>query len=366
MKWAAPVVAAMLFPGGAASEFTPDGPATLISHSGAPVEAGRVLISWTVTVGPGGREGVVRPLLGGVTGEPVELPATPGTYTFPLPHTATAPLGLVQETGQHAIVTRELCRPAIERSLDPCETKWLDIRRAREDDVQDRGAQLAITFNSEPDVDADLRGDVTEDRTDLRVSTVPAREPDGRLRVDVTLTNAGALPADRPSFDVSWLAGASFEGGCATPFPQCVTAPLAAGESRTFTVRAEDPGATSVTVNARSEGADLAPGDNSTIAGFLAAPPFDLVVADRQRLARGVRVQARGVAGGPARVTASFKVRRHTFQLARTVTWTPYAARTVTLRATGATLRSLRRHAPLKAEIAVEGTPVTATTTVKR
>ena len=63
------------------------------------------------------------------------------------------------------------------------------------------------------------------------------------------------------------------------------------------------------------------------------------------------------MAGGPARVTARFTVRGHTFQLARTVTLTPYVARTVTLRATGATLRSLRRHAPLKAEIAVEGTP---------
>src|SRR3954454_1352750 len=360
MKGAAPVVAAILFPGAPPSEHTPDGPATLISHSGAPVEAGRVLMSWTVTVGPGGREGIVRPLVGGMTGPPVELPATPGSYTFALPRTATAPLGLVQETGDHAIVTREPCRPAIARSLDPCETKWLDIRRAGEEDIRDRGAQLAVTFNSEPDVDGDLRGDVSEDRTDLRVSAVPAREPDGRLRVDVTLTNAGALPADRPSLDVSWLAGAYIEGGCTTPFPRCATTPLAPGESRRFTVRAEDPGATSVVVHARAEGADLAPADNSTVAGFLAAPPFDLAVADRQRLRRGVRLRISGVAGGPARVTASFTLRDHTLQLARRVTLTPYVTRTVTLRATGATLRSLRRHAPLKAEIAVEGTPVSA------
>ena len=88
---------------------------------------------------------------------------------------------------------------------------------------------------------------------------------------------------------MSWLAGARIEGGCIDPVPACATTPLAPGESRTFTVRAEDPGATSVTVNARSEGADLAPADNSTVAGFLAAPPFDLVVADRQRLRRGSR-----------------------------------------------------------------------------
>ena len=44
------------------------------------------------------------------------------------------------------------------------------------------------------------------------MSAVPAREPDGRLRVDVTLTNAGSLPADQPSFDATWLAGARIEG----------------------------------------------------------------------------------------------------------------------------------------------------------
>ena len=75
-------------------------------------------------------------------------------------------------------------------------------------------------------------------------------------------------------------------------------------------------------------------------------------MAGRQRLSRGVRVQVRGVAAGPARVTARFRVRGHTIELARTVTLTPYVARTVTLRASGAKLRSLRRHAPLKAEIA--------------
>ena len=52
-------------------------------------------------------------------------------------------------------------------------------------------------------------------------------------------------------------------------------------------------------------------------------------------------------------MTAALKVRGHTIQLARTVNLAPYEARTVTLRATGATLRSLRRHAPLNAEIAV-------------
>ena len=256
-----------------ATERTPDGPATLISHAG-PVTAapGRVLTSWTVTVAPGGRAGVVRPLIGGVAGEGVELSATPGTYTFGLPHTAAEAQGLVQETGGQAIVARQGCRPEIDRSFDPCETTWLDIRRPGEETVRDRGAQLAVTFNSEPDIDGDLRGDATEDRTDLRVGVVPARERDGRLRVDVTLTNAGDLTADRPAFDVSWLADARIEGPCLTAFPQCVTPPLAPGETRAFVIRAEDPSATSVTIDAHAEGPDLAPADNSTVAGFLRAP----------------------------------------------------------------------------------------------
>ena len=80
-------------PAAAAAETTPDGPATLISSRiGSGFAAvgysphNRVLTSWTVTVGPGGRAGTVRPLVGGVVGDPVELPATPGTYTFALAH----------------------------------------------------------------------------------------------------------------------------------------------------------------------------------------------------------------------------------------------------------------------------------------
>ena len=367
MNWAAPVLAAALLPGVPAAELTPTGPATLTSTA-APATApgGRVVLSWTVTVGPGGRAGVVRPLQDGVPGDPVRLPAAPGTYTFALPHTATPPAGIVQETGGHAIVTREACRPAIERAFDPCETKWLDIRRPGVEDDRDRGAQLAIAYNSEPDADGDLRGDLTEDRTDLRVSAIPAREADGRLRVDVTLTNAGSLPADQPSLNSTWLAGAHFEGVCLTAFPQCVTTPLAPGETRAFTIRAEDPSSTSVTVDARSEGADLEPADNSTVAGFLPAPPFDLAVAAGQRLERGIKVRVRGVAAARARVAASLKVRGHTVRLERTVDLVPYEARTVTLRASGATLRSLRRHAPLEAAIEVAGTSVTATTEVRR
>jgi hypothetical protein len=272
MKWAAGVVAAALLPGAAAAEKTPTGPATLIASAAPVAESGRVVTSWTVTVSPGGRAGVVRPLVDGSPGDPVELPARPGTYTFALPPGSAPPLGLVQETGGHAIVVREACRPTIARSLDPCETRWLDVRRAGREDVRDRGAHLAITYNTEPDVDGDQLGDTTADRTDLRVSALPARTPGGSLRVDVTLTNAGSLPADRPSLAVSYLAGARIDGACLTPYPDCVTTPLGPGESRSFVVHADDPAATSVTVSTHAEGADLQPADNSTVTGFLRTP----------------------------------------------------------------------------------------------
>jgi hypothetical protein len=272
MKWAAPVVAAALLPGAAAAEKTPTGPATLIASAAPYAQPGRVVTSWTVTVGPGGRAGVVHPLVDGSPGDPVQLPAVPGRYTFALPPGSAPPAGLVQETGGHAIVLREGCRPTIERSLDPCETTWLDVRRAGREDVRDRGARLAIAYNTEPDVDGDQRGDATADRTDLRVSAVPTRSHGGRLRVDVTLTNAGSLSADRPTVTVSHLAGARIAGACLTPYPACLSTPLAPGESRSFVVHAADPAATSVTVGVQSEGADLQPADNSTVTGFLRTP----------------------------------------------------------------------------------------------
>ncbi|MDA0163427.1 hypothetical protein OM076_24350 [Solirubrobacter ginsenosidimutans] len=356
------------FPVGAGLERTPSGPATLTSTKtetvamvgavpAAPYDSSsRVVMNWTVTVGPGGRAGVVGPVVGGVAYDPVDLPSTPGTYTFPAPRVRLAlPLGLVQETGEHAIVTREACRPQIDRASDPCETSWLDIQRAGQPDLRDRGAQLALAWTSEPDVDGDLRGDLTEDRTDLRVSALPTREPDGRLRLDVTLTNAGALTADLPSLDTSWLAGARWEGGClpSSAGARCVSPPLAPGETRVFSVHAEDPDATTATITARAEGEDLAPGDNSTALAFAPAAPFAVVTAKAQSLSRGIKVRLSAVRPGPARVTVAFTVRGHLVKLARTVTLAPYVPRTITLRATGAKLRSLRRHAPVKGEITV-------------
>jgi hypothetical protein len=147
-----------------------------------------------------------------------------------------------------------------------------------------------------------------------------------------------------------------------------VSPPLAPGESRLFTVHAEDPDATTATITARAEGEDLAPADNSTALAFSPAAPFAVATAKAQRLSRGIKVRLSAVRPGPARVSVAFTVRGHLVKVARTVTLAPYVTRTITLRATGAKLRSLRRHAPVTGEITVR-TPgalnaVTATTKV--
>jgi hypothetical protein len=75
------------------------------------------------------------------------------------------------------------------------------------------------------------------------------------------------------------------------------------------------------------------------------------------------------VRAGRARVTVAFKVRGRTVKLSRVVKLSPFTPRTVTIHATGAKLRSLRRAAPLKAEITVRTfsgrNPVTARTVIR-
>ena len=76
---------------------------------------------------------------------------------------------------------------------------------------------------------------------------------------------------------------------------------------------------------------------------------------------------------GRTRVTVAYKVRGKTVKVGKIVKLAPYTARSVTIKATGAKLRSLRRaaaKASLSAEITARTfsgkTPVTAKTTVTR
>jgi hypothetical protein len=358
-----------------AAELTPAGPATITPQwtpglVACPAIAlgPSVLVGWNVQVGEGGQAGTVRPLFDTTLGDPVELPAEPGTYTFPAPHivwgrTCGPGPGIVQVTGEHAIVSKDAA--AFESLL---------VKRDGQADERIDGAKLAVSARIEPDSDRDLRGDLTEDRTDLRVSSTPAREADGRLRIEVTVTNAGPLTADRPTLTAPTLVGGRWEGSCSPVLrsPLCVTPALAVGESRVFVFRADAPSATTASFAVSSEGPDLTPQDNTSVAAFAAAPAFDLATADRQRLSKGVTVQVRSYRAGRTRVTVAYKLANGKLvKVGKIVTLKPYTARAVTVKASGAKLRSLRRavaKGPVSAEITARTfsgrTPIAAKTMV--
>jgi hypothetical protein len=391
---AAVASAAVVGPATAAADTTPAGPATLLSRWTGPVTAeGRmpeVLVGAKVEVAAGGQAGIVRirARYNGVTalGDPVTLPAEPGTYTFPLPHIRWdyrgSQIGIDQETGGHAILQQRACAPGLKLGGDPCELERVDVwtppGAAGEPAEVRKGAKLTLTGVFESDRDEDLVGDQTEDRTDLRVTAVPSRDADGHLKLAVTVTNAGPLAADLPRIE-SPLGGRAKWDGCKpglsswTPADVCALTRLAPGESRTVTATADAPDALSTSVTARAEGPDLADGDNTATLDIPAAPAFTLAAAKSQRLRNGVTVRVRGVHAGRARVTVAFTVRGRTVKLGKVVALKPYAERAVTVRATGAKLRSLRRAAArgeLTAEITVRTiggkTPVTAKTRVVR
>jgi hypothetical protein len=342
----ASVVGAAAFPAAAAADITPAGPAKLTVGYGpniaCPAYSGGagVIVAWEINVGEGGQGGTVRPVFGDVVGDPVQLPAQPGRYRFPAPHlyrdmnTCGERVGLVQSTGNHAVLER-----------DAPSYQYVNVAREGQPDERIEGARLAADMVLERDSDRDLRGDWTEDRTDLRLSANAVREADERVRVEVTVTNAGSLAADMPRLETTSLPGARWEGNCTSIFayPLCVTSKLEPGESRLFRLRGDLPDAVAGEVAAFSEGPDLAGTDNRAAVILPAAPAFDLVAAPSQRLKNGILVQLRGIRAGRARVTAALKMRGKTVKLSKLVPLTPYTPKTVTIRATGAKLRSLRR-----------------------
>ena len=299
--------AALVIAAPARADLTPSGPATLVPDAllaCTTIYAPEVLLGWKVTVGDGSSAGTVRPLFpqrpGPVLGDAVELPAAPGTYTFAAPRFTMQScgyhLGLVQTTGSHAIVT-------------PSSPLWrLDIQREGQADERRDGAALSIAVLTEPDTDVDQLGDRTEDRTDLRVSAVAAGG-----RAEVTVTNAGPLPANLPELR------SDVPGKCDW---SCRLDPLAVGASRLVVL---DRAAVGARVRVASEGPDLAPADNEAVVAAATPTPFGrcgcarppavkpkptVTTAPRHTLRRGVKVTLRGQ--GSTRVTAAFEVRGRT------------------------------------------------------
>jgi hypothetical protein len=260
---------------------------------------------------------------------PVTLPAEPGAYTFPAPHILhdyrEVTVGLDQETGGHAIAAQIRCEPE-DGEGDICSSQSLDVYRPplgpgvkpdrRLADVQ-RGRLLTIDRVTEPDVDADLAGDQTEDRTNLRTSMTTRRISGRRLELTVTVENAGPRTADRPVLRVSFFPSvgiARVDRSCKrydvpqgpdsrTRDQHCLLPPLGVGATRTVKLVVPDPGRTAASVDVEAEGPDLAGGDEGAYAELRNRRPPLFVEADpRPRLGQGLGVKVRSSRAGPVRL----------------------------------------------------------------
>ena len=374
---AAVAIAAVLPATADAQTLTPAGPATLNVRYGPNVACPAigsfaVLTKWQVQVGPGGSGGIVRPLIYDVVGDPVELPAEPGTYTFPAPHMNWSPcspgiISLIQETGGHAVVVPE---------DTPMLGRHIVVKRDGQAEERIDQSRLAIEPVTEPDNDGDLLGDLTEDRTDLTLTTAPTRDAIGRLTVAVTVTDAGPLPANRQYLTATGVQKGRWDTNCrnAQATNECMLfEPLAVGASRTIVFYDDAPGTLSAGFSVKGEGPDLNVLNNSTGFSFASAPAFDLTAAVKQRLKNGIQLSVLGAAQQTARVTVAIKLRGKTVKLTRTVRLAALQQRAITIRPAGANLRRLRSalaKKSLPAQITVSTadgkSPVTVKTTLTR
>ena len=380
----APGVATLALAPAAAADTTPAAPATLLNQwlggftlEGAPPQ---VLVAADLTVAAGGQPGTIRIRATyrgrNEVGEAVHLPAEPGTYRFAAPHIPWdyrgSQLGFDQVSGGHAVVLQNACLPERGDWGDPCKIMRVNVLTppGAEENQPILGAQLAIKAIYETDYDGDLAGDKTEDRTDLKVSASTSRDPDGTVRIVTTVVNLGPRVADLP--DITTALNNPKGGdqvvtieGCHKPgspwhitLQGCVLArPLAVGETRRVTMTADLPEAVDSTVTVEGDGPDLTPADNTVRVATPAVTPLALTTAKSARLRSGVKLQLVGIRDGRVRATAVFKRGGKTVNLAKTVTLQSGRKRTVTLKATGAKLRSLRRLAdgrPLKASVRVQ------------
>ena len=192
----------------------------------------------------------------------------------------------------------------------------------------------------QPDVDHDLRGDPTEDRTDLQL---------GLLRRSVPTAAGGprsrcATPGRFQPISRLLKATGSASRSEAGSGPRFALAPLAVGETRTLTLDADLP----VRPGAVGLGQLEAPtSPRPTIAhvrprhGALAprSPP-----RQSQSLRKGIKVDVERARAPPRPADGGLQgARPHGFAWLARSTLAPNAARTVTVRATGAKLRSLKR-----------------------
>ena len=367
-------VALLAFVGQVPETLTPEGPATLYSdwHGAVTLEGEHpaLLTGFRVVVQPGGRAGTIRflvhqsPAFGQQgtrmvhVGQPVTLPAEPGTYTFPAPHvfadSRSVTYGIEQETGGLAITAQSRCSPE-DGEGDVCNSQPVDVYRPplgaaipdrRSASIVQRGRELTIEPIMEPDIDGDGAGDQTEDRTNLRASATTQRLSGHRRAFDITVENAGPRTADHPLVQANFLPspglGAwspacvgdqrTFFSGLPDDDPRrqhCRLAPLAVDERRTVRLVVPDLGFGDAYFSLSSEGRDLAGGDHDAAPELRGPrPPLSLEVAARPRSVGSIPVTVRSTRKGSVRL----QVRRGTRTYTRTITLRRAGKRDLVLR----------------------------------
>jgi hypothetical protein len=327
---------------------TPDGPATLYSdwHGGQTDEGPHPLLltGFRVVVQPGGKAGTIRFLVykhpelpsdgppSVTVGDPVTLPAAPGTYVFPAPHVFAdyrdVTYGIEQETGGHAIEVQNQCMPQYGDG-DICASESVDVyspplgaavpdRRTASD--SQRGRKLTIDPITEPDADGDGAGDETEDRTNLVATGATTTRLSGQRRAfDVTFVNRGPRTADRPVVAADFFPSpglGTWTPGCGDPtnfnlqtqsdqtiVQPCTIAPLAVGASRTVRLVVPDLGFGEVYFRVSAEGPDLAEGDeDATTAIKGPRPPLTLEIPARLKSVVKIPIVVRSAHAGTVRL----------------------------------------------------------------
>ena len=354
---------------------TPDGPATLYSewHGGQTLEGEHpeLLTGFHVVVQPGGRAGTIRFLVretpeygqpgqGAVhVGEPVTLPAEPGTYTFPAPHVFAdyrdVTYGIEQETGGHAITAQSRCSPE-DGEGDVCSSQSVDVYRPplgaaipdrRTASEVQRGRVLTIDPITESDADGDGAGDQTEDRTNLRASGTTQRLSGHRRAFDITVENAGPRTADRPRLE-AYLSPSpglgSWNPACTEPQGSFVSAngsedsrrqfctlkPLAVGERRTVRLVVPDLGFGDAYFSLAAEGPDLANSDQDPDPEVRGPrPPLSVEVPARPKAITTIPITVRSTRKGGS-VRLHLRRGRQTFS--RTITLPRSGKRDLVLR----------------------------------
>ena len=275
-------------------------------------------------------------------------------------------LGIDQTTGGHALIDQRVCDARRSASIgDPCQTYL--ARRVRGRPASRRGGhadrasrrRLARDDRDLRDLIAtsDLRGDTTEDRTDLQVSHARRR---------ATPTAGCASTVDRPQRRTaargsarvarSHVAGGALVDGRLTRRPRLPVIGVCSSRRWRWARRARSTladrcagRATAAMGRASSEGAGpRRPADNAATSSLAAAPAVTLATREAgSRCSKGIKVQrAARVRPARPRVTASAQgARAHGPHRAHGQADALHAAHGDAATRPGAKLRSLKRAA---------------------